>query len=47
MEQKKYHQQLVKIMKFNNIQSYATKYDERKSLVLIEKNNNRKIRKED
>ncbi|CAD8086424.1 unnamed protein product [Paramecium primaurelia] len=47
IEYKKLQQQLQKITKFNDILSYSIKYDERKSLILIQKNNKTNIQKED
>ncbi|CAD8100546.1 unnamed protein product [Paramecium sonneborni] len=47
IEYNKLQQQLNKIIKFNNIQSYSIMYDERKSLILIQKNNKTNIQKED
>ncbi|CAD8178538.1 unnamed protein product [Paramecium octaurelia] len=47
IECKKLQQKLNKITKFNDIVSYSIKYDERKSLILIQKNNQTSIKKED
>ncbi|CAD8107048.1 unnamed protein product [Paramecium sonneborni] len=47
IEFKKLQQQLNQITKFYDIQSYYIQYDERKSLILIQKNNKTNIKKED
>ncbi|CAD8196978.1 unnamed protein product [Paramecium octaurelia] len=47
LDYQKCQQYLSKISKFKDVQSYSIKYDERKSLILIEKNNNKRILKED
>ncbi|CAD8092354.1 unnamed protein product [Paramecium primaurelia] len=47
LDYQKCQQFLNKISKFKDVQSYSVKYDERKSLILIEKNNNKRILKQD